>query len=59
MRLDEISLKNFGGIDSADINFDGKSTIVFGINGTGKSTILRSINLLFANIINQVVNRKG
>lgn len=58
MRLDKISLKNFGGIDSADINFDGKSTIVFGINGTGKSTILRSINLLFANIINQVVNRK-
>lgn len=58
MRLDKISLKNFRAIDTADIKLDGKSTVIFGINGTGKSSILRSINLLFANIINQVVNRK-
>lgn len=58
MRLHELKLDNFKAIESADINFDGKSTIIFGINGTGKSTILRSINLLYANIINQIVNRK-
>lgn len=58
MRLDKISLKNFRAIDTAGIKLDGKSTVIFGINGTGKSSILRSINLLFANIINQVVNRK-
>ena len=58
MRLQEISLKNFRAINTADIKLDGKSTVIFGINGTGKSSILRSINLLFANIINQVVNRK-
>ena len=58
MRLQELSLKNFRAIDTADIKLDGKSTVIFGINGTGKSSILRSINLLFANIINQVVNRK-
>lgn len=58
MRLENISLKNFRAIDSSDIRLDGKSTVIFGINGTGKSSILRSINLLFANIINQVVNRK-
>ena len=58
MRLQEISLKNFRAIDTADIKLDGKSTVIFGINGTGKSSILRSINLFFANIINQVVNRK-
>ncbi len=45
-------------IESAKIEFNGKSTVIFGINGTGKSTILRSINLLYANIINQIVNRK-
>lgn len=30
----------------------------FGINGTGKTSILKSVNLLYANIINQIVNRK-
>lgn len=58
MRIDNISLTSFRAIDKADIKLEGKSTIIFGINGTGKSSILRSINLLFANIINQIVNRK-
>lgn len=58
MRLKQIKLTNFRAIDDAIIEFDGKSTVIFGINGTGKSSILRSVNLLFANIINQVVNRK-
>ena len=58
MRIKEISLKNFRVIENADLKLDGRSTVIFGINGTGKSSILRSVNLLFANIINQVVNRK-
>lgn len=58
MQLKSLELTNFKAIESAKIDFQGKSTIIFGINGTGKSTILRSINLLFANIINQIVNRK-
>lgn len=52
MRLQELKLDNLKAIESADINFNDKSTIIFGINGTGKSTVLRSINLLYANIIN-------
>ena len=58
MRLKNISLTNFKTIESVQIELRGKSTVIFGINGTGKSSILRSINLLFANIINQIVNRK-
>ena len=58
MRINRLKLTDFKAIQSADINFEGKSTIIFGINGTGKSTILRSVNLLYANIINQIVNRK-
>ena len=38
MRLQELSLKNFRAIDTADIKLDGKSTVIFGINGTGKSS---------------------
>ena len=49
MRLKQIELTNFRAIDDAIIEFDGKSTVIFGINGTGKSSILRSVNLLFAN----------
>lgn len=58
MRLERLELTNFKAIESAEIDFQGKSTIIFGVNGTGKSSILRTINLLYANIINQIVNRK-
>ena len=48
MRLKQIKLTNFRAIDDAIIEFDGKSTVIFGINGTGKSSILRSVNLLLS-----------
>lgn len=51
MKLKSITLQNFKGIESLTIELDGKSTVIFGINGVGKSTILRSIDLLYANII--------
>lgn len=58
MRIENIELENFRAIGSSKLELGGKSTIIFGINGTGKSSILRAVNLLYANIINQVVNRK-
>ena len=58
MRLINLKLSDFRAVQKANIEFKGKSAVLFGINGTGKSTILRSINLLYANIINQIVNRK-
>ncbi len=58
MRLEWIELENFRAIEAARLELNGKSTILFGINGTGKSSILRAVNLLYANIINQIVNRK-
>ncbi|MDE7313339.1 MAG: AAA family ATPase [Eubacterium sp.] len=58
MRLEWIEFVNFRAIEAARLELNGKSTILFGINGTGKSSILRAVNLLYANIINQIVNRK-
>lgn len=58
MFLERIKLKNFRAIESAEIELQGKSTVIFGVNGTGKSSILRTISLLYANIINKIVNRK-
>ena len=58
MRLEKLELENFRAVESAELELHGKSTVIFGNNGTGKSSVLRSINLLYANIINQIVNRK-
>lgn len=58
MRLARLELENYKAIDSVKLELQGKSSVIFGINGTGKSSILRAINLLYANIINQIVNRK-
>jgi len=58
MRIDSITLENFRGITNASVAVAGKSTILFGINGSGKTTILKAVNLLFSNIINKVVNNR-
>lgn len=56
MKVKTISISNFKGIDNLEIPFEGKSTIIFGINGVGKSTILRAIDLVYANIISRLVS---
>ncbi|MDE7339101.1 MAG: AAA family ATPase [Lachnospiraceae bacterium] len=58
MRVKMIKVSNFKGIDNLEIPFEGKSTILFGINGVGKSTILRAIDLIYANIISLLVSSK-
>ena len=58
MKINTLELNNFRSLHHIDIELDGKSTVIFGVNGTGKSSILKSINLLYANIINRIVNRK-
>ena len=58
MYIKTLKLQDFRAIKYVDLNLQGNSTVIFGINGTGKSSVLRSINLLYADIINQIVNRK-
>lgn len=58
MKIDRLRLTNFKSMDYAELQLDGKCTILFGVNGTGKTSVLKSINLLYANIINRIVNRK-
>ena len=45
MKLNSITLQNFKGIDNLEIKLDGKTTVIFGVNGVGKSTILQAIDL--------------
>lgn len=58
MKINRLELENFRSFDRAELQLDGKSTVIFGVNGTGKISVLTSINLLYANIVNQIVNRK-
>lgn len=58
MKVKNIKVFNFKGIDYLEIPFNGKSTVIFGINGVGKSTILRAIDLIYANFISRLVSSK-
>lgn len=58
MNIETLSLYDFRGIHELELPFQGKSTILFGINGVGKSTVLSAINLLYASIINRIVKQR-
>ena len=58
LKLNRIKIDGFRGLSNVDISLNGKSVVFFGENGTGKSSVLRCVNLLYANIINNTVNRK-
>lgn len=58
MKINKITLKNYKSFSDVIIELNGKNTVLFGINGVGKSSVLRSINLLFSNIINTLVSNR-
>ena len=58
MKINNLKVDNFRLFDDMKLQLNGKNTVIFGVNGTGKTSILKSINLLYANIIKQIVNRK-
>lgn len=53
MKINSLHLKNFRRISDAEINFDCKSAIIYGINGMGKSTLLDACNILFSRILRE------
>ena len=46
MKLLNLYLQNFKGFENCNFNTEGKSVVIFGVNGTGKSSILAAINYL-------------
>ena len=45
MKLTDVVIRNFCGIDHLDLDFEGNSAVLLGANGSGKSTVLRAIAL--------------
>ena len=58
MTIEKLFFMDFRGIHSLEMELDGKSMILYGINGVGKSSILAGMNLLYASIINRLVRQK-
>lgn len=56
MKLERLALTAFRGIHNVSIPFEGKTTILYGVNGVGKSSILNAIDILFARLISKVSN---
>lgn len=53
MKINRLELENFRSFDRAELQLDGKSTVISGMNGTGKTSVLTGINLLYANIVSR------
>lgn len=53
MKIKRLLLKNFRGISDIEIEFDGKSTIIYGVNGMGKSTVLDACDIIFSKILGE------
>lgn len=58
MKIEQLNIKAFRGIQDAFLHFEGASTVIFGNNGAGKTSVLAAINLLYSNIINSIVKNR-
>lgn len=54
MEIQSLELTNFRGIAHANLTLDGKSAVIYGINGMGKSTILQACSVLFFRILSML-----
>ena len=59
MKIMNISAQNFKVFENLDLSLDGKSTVIFGVNGTGKSTILSVVNYVFRSWVNRLNQAQG
>ena len=58
MLIDRLYLNDFRGINKLALDLQGKSAVLYGVNGVGKSSVLAAVNLLYANIINRLVKQR-
>lgn len=49
MKIKQLSIKNFGAIETEEFNFDGNDAVIKGTNGVGKTTVANAFSWLFFN----------
>lgn len=51
MKLIQLNLENFRGIEKIDLNISGENLVLIGSNGVGKSSVLDATNILLSRIV--------
>lgn len=51
MRIDKISLKNFRGYESLEVEFHPRFNVITGGNGTGKTTLLEALKIAIGGLL--------
>lgn len=59
MKINTLEAQNFKIFETISLDLQGKSTLIFGVNGTGKSTILSMVNYLFRVWVNRLNPAQG
>ena len=59
MNIKSLKLQNFKIFSDVSITLDGKSTVIFGENGSGKTSVLSAINILSWNWIYRICLNQG
>lgn len=59
IKLDTIEIKSFRGIKNSNINFDSKSLVLVGENGSGKSSIVNAFEYLFTGKVDTLSGKQA
>lgn len=58
MKLEKLSLTNFRGFESLELEFEPDINVIAGVNGVGKSSILHAIAIILANTARNIIFSK-
>lgn len=58
MKINNIKLNNFRGIEKLELDIDGRNTVFYGINGSGKTTVLSAITILYSRLIQKSIKNR-
>lgn len=54
MKLKNLSLTNFRGIQQADVSFEDTPTVIVGVNGAGKTTLLDALAITLSQVTSRI-----
>ncbi|WP_161594192.1 AAA family ATPase [Paenibacillus sp. CFBP13512] len=59
MKIHNILIENFRGISRTELHLEGKSSVLFGENGTGKSSVLDCLAIMLSRVAAGVSNNRA
>lgn len=59
MKITKLTLENYKGFKTLDLNFDSQLNVFVGVNGAGKSTVLEALKLSLSWLVNRISREKA